>query len=181
MDSRSFTLKFGGVEVSVQEATEQIKAQLQDLKDQVISLRKVSRESDGKESADPVLYDRPKIILWVDDKPENNAIEISQLEGRGYRVIKAASTEEAMSTLAKETVGLILSDMGRLEHGAYVAQAGIVLLRALRQAGYDQPFLVCTTQKNAEKNDQQVKADGGDGAISSPTKLAEWIDSHFVP
>jgi len=43
IESRAFTLKVAGLEITAQEATDQIKSQLQDLKDQVISLRKSIR------------------------------------------------------------------------------------------------------------------------------------------
>jgi hypothetical protein len=43
IESRAFTLKVAGLEITAQEATDQIKSQLQDLKDQMISLRKSIR------------------------------------------------------------------------------------------------------------------------------------------
>jgi CheY-like chemotaxis protein len=187
IDSRAFTLKFAGIEVTTQEATDQIKAQLQDLKDQVLALRKIASEpAEGvsapiaEEVSAPIVDTAPRSILWVDDRPSNNAIEISQLEERGYKVITALSTNEAMATLARERVGVIISDMGRREEGRYVAQAWLVLLRAARASGYKQPFIIYTSSRYAEKNDTEVKASGGDGATASPVKLLEWIESHLA-
>jgi len=179
IESRAFTLKFAGIEVTTQEATDQIKAQLQDLKDQVVALRKIAGEPAESVSA-PIEDAAPRSILWVDDRPNNNAIEISQLEGRGYKVITALSTNETMATLARERVGVIISDMGRREEGRYVAQAGLGLLRAARASGYKQPFIVYTSSTYVEKNDAEVKALGGDGATASPVKLLEWIERHLA-
>jgi CheY-like chemotaxis protein len=178
VESRGFTLKFAGIEVTAQEATDQIKSQLQDLKDQVIELRKISGKSVEAISI-PAIEQLPNTILWVDDKPTNNALEISQLEGRGYKVLTTLSTGEAMATLAKEKVGFIISDMGRREEGHYIAQAGLVLLKAARQAGYKQPFVVYSSVKYRDKNDAEVKASGGVGATASPTTLLEWIETYL--
>lgn len=178
VESRAFTLKFAGIEVTTQEATDQIKSQLQDLKDQVIELRKATGDSVSKNLA-PFADQSHKAILWVDDNPTNNALEISQLEERGYKVVKALSTNEAMISLAREVVGLIISDMGRREDGHYVAQAGLVLLKAAQEAGHNQPFLVYSSPKHANANDAKVRDLGGVGATASPTKLLELIETYL--
>lgn len=176
IESRAFTLKFAGIEVTAQEATQQINSQLQDLKEQILQLRRASGAPVEvvSTSAEKNLS---KSILWTDDKPSNNALEISQLEGRGYKVLTALSTNEAMATLARENVGLIISDMGRREDGHYVPQAGLVLLRIARESGYQQPFIVYSSAKYADRNDAEVKASGGVGATASPTTLLEWIET----
>ncbi len=178
--SRSFALKFAGVEISVQEATEQINVQLQDLKEQVIELRKYSGHFDSHRPPVSAKDDIPKTILWVDDRPAANAMERSQLEDRGYTIIQAVSTQDGMVKLAGDRVGLIISDMGRTENGIYVPQAGIIFLKAAREAGYNQPFMVYSTKKYLERNDASVKDHHGDGATASPTDLLEWIEGHFV-
>ena len=61
----------------------------------------------------------------MDDNPSNNALQISQLENRGYKVVTALSTNDAMATLGRERINLIISDMGREEGGRYVSQAGL--------------------------------------------------------
>jgi CheY-like chemotaxis protein len=179
IESRAFTLKIAGLEITAQEATDQIKSQLQDLKDQVISLRKASGERIDAIPTPTIDDQTPRTILWVDDKPSNNALEISQLESRGYKVVTALSTNEAMADLARERVGLIISDMGRREEGRYVAQAGVVLLKLARQAGYEQPFIVYSSARYSERNDAEIKASDGVGATASPTKLLEWIQTYL--
>ena len=78
IESRAFTVKIAGLEITAQEATEQIRSQLQDLKEQVISLRKASGEGINA-IPKPSMNDQiSTTILWVDDNRNNNAIEISQ-------------------------------------------------------------------------------------------------------
>jgi hypothetical protein len=60
IESRSFAVKIAGIEVSVQEATQQIKSQLQDLQDQVIALRKISGQSEDNKPTPE--YSRPSAL-----------------------------------------------------------------------------------------------------------------------
>ncbi|MBA2932968.1 response regulator [Sphingomonas sp. CGMCC 1.13654] len=123
---------------------------------------------------------RSKTILWVDDRPTNNAFEISQLENQGISVRQARSTEEAMSVLRQlAEVGAVISDMGRHENGIYDRHAGLTLLTALRQAGLHMPFLVYSSASHIRQNDKLVQAAGGDGATASAVELLEWIGSSF--
>jgi CheY-like chemotaxis protein len=120
---------------------------------------------------------KPPRILWVDDNPTNNALQIAQLRDRGIDVVQAVSTDDAMAIL-NNNLGFdaIVSDMGRREGGLYRSQAGLVLLNALRRAGYNVPFLVYSSQKNTARNNDEIRSAGGDGATASPVELLEWID-----
>lgn len=188
IESRAFTVKFAGIEITAQEASDQIKTQIQDLRDQIIALKKLHGEAReptpealtperSRAAADAV--EAPATILWVDDKPGNNALEIAQLEGLGYKVMTAPSTGDAMTILGRERIGLIISDMGRREDGRYAPQAGISLLEAVRGAPYRQPFIMYSSTRYAERNDAEVKAKGGVGATASPTQLREWIEARL--
>lgn len=177
--ARAFTVKVAGLEITAQEATDQLKSQLQDLKEQVMLLRE-NRSMPMAVAAPGITADSASAqILWVDDNPKNNAFEIAQLTGFGYHVRLACSTEEAMECLAKERIGLIISDMGRREAGTYVSQAGLVLLQAVRKAGHEQPFIIYSSAKYEKRNHDEVKAAGGVGATSSSTVLFEWIAGHL--
>src|SRR4051812_32935841 len=70
--SKGFSVKIAGMEVSVQDATEQIRTQIEDVQKQVMSLR--SATSGGAEPttseaprAAQSTKGRPFRILWVDD------------------------------------------------------------------------------------------------------------------
>jgi len=180
VSSRAFAVKIAGMEVSVQDATEQIRTQIEDLQKQVMFLRS-GKQLNGSslESSQTLAPSTAKApsILWVDDNPSSISLEIAQLRDRGIDIVNAASTDEAMAIL-NNNMGFdaILSDMGRRENGQYRTQAGLALLREVRRAGYKVPFFVYTTKKYAVRNNEEVKSAGGDGATASPVELLEWID-----
>jgi CheY-like chemotaxis protein len=179
--SRSFSVKIADMQISVQDATEQFRTQIEDLQKQVMLLRSekqlnvASVQPDDRSVANTVT--KPSRILWVDDKPSNNALEIAQLKSRGVDIVSAVSTEDAMATL-NSNLGFdaIISDMGRREGGGYRSQAGLVLLKAVRSAGFSVPFFVYSSQSYAARNNAEVIAAGGDGATASPVELLEWVE-----
>lgn len=182
--SRSFSVNIAGMQISVQDATEQFRTQIEDLQKQVMLLRS-ERQAQGAEPEPAVEPNEERLertvskhprILWVDDKPSNNALEIAQLKERGIDVVSAVSTEDAMAILNNDAgFDAMISDMGRRESGGYRAQAGLVLLKAARKAGYNVPFLVYSSQKYAARNKEEVIEANGDGATASPVELLEWI------
>lgn len=178
--SRAFSVKVAGMEVSVQDATEQLSTRIEDLQKQVIALR----DGQGSHSRDVAAAPPPEeprargrqAVLWVDDKPSNNAFEISQLRDWGVDVLEALSTQDAMALLKGNVhVDAVISDMGRSEGGSYRSQAGLTLLQQIRAEGLATPFLVYSSARYAAQNRQQVIAAGGDGATSSPIELLEWL------
>lgn len=183
--SRSFAVKIAGMEVSVQDAAEQVRAQIEDLQRQVIALRGGSGAAAAAKTATaarslarpltPTGGRTPK-VLWVDDNMSNNAFQIAQLHDLGVTVVQSSSTEDAMSILGgNPNFDAVISDMGRREGGAYRAQAGLNLLTTIRKAGFQTPFMVYSSQRYAERARQDVLAAGGDGATSSPVELLEWV------
>jgi CheY-like chemotaxis protein len=181
--NRGFSVKVAGMEVSVQSATDQTQTQIQDLQAQVLALREAMSKAlpDAKflapkpavaaASAQPAR----RTILWVDDKPEGNAFEIAQVESLGMSVVTARSTAEGMNVMRSKAVTAIISDMGRYEEHGYRDEAGLELLRALRASGFDQPFLMYTGKRGAERANVSVKAEKGDGATASPVELLGWL------
>lgn len=182
--SRAFSVKVGEMQISVQDATEQFRAQIDDLQKQVMQLRSQRPSTDEPSTPASAAADRPSPgavappprILWVDDKPSNNALEIAQLRERGIDVVTVASTEEAMAALSRSSFAAVLSDMGRWEGGGYHARAGLTLLTTLRGARNNVPFLVYSSQRNAAQNRADVIAASGDGATASPVELFEWVE-----
>jgi CheY-like chemotaxis protein len=189
--SRSFAVKVAGMEVSVQDATEQLRAQIEDLQRQVIGLRGESSSASAAKAtttarslAAPVTsaQNRNPKVLWVDDNMSNNAFQIAQMHDQGITVVQSGSTEDAMSILkGNPNFDAVISDMGRREGGAYRSQAGLILLNTLRSAGYQLPFIVYSSQKYADRNRQEVLDAGGDGATSSPVELLEWVRQRVRP
>jgi len=74
----------------------------------------ISREEVGNEKKNPVpledLHGREKILV-VDDVPEQREIASLMLTRLGYQVITAASGEEAVRFLEKESADLLILDM----------------------------------------------------------------------
>ncbi|WP_167620077.1 response regulator [Paracoccus ravus] len=179
IESRAFTLKFAGLEISAQEATDQIATQIRDLQDQIIALRK--QVPDAEISTAPPAPAPSRALLWVDDDPTGNALEIAQLKDKGFTVELATSTAEAMTFLSRHAVDVIISDMGRREGQGYVPDAGLQLLLAVRGRGLELPFVVYTSRRNAAEYDAKVRNIGGTGATASPVDLLAMIQSRPEP
>ena len=56
---------------------------------------------------------REALVLWVDDNPSNNVLEIRSLEALGVRTITSTSTEDALQKVGTTQFDVIISDMGR--------------------------------------------------------------------
>lgn len=78
----------------------------------------------------------PISILWVDDRPQNNAFAIAALEDAGHRIRTVRSSAEAEAALRTGRFDAILSDIGR----PVGRDAGLDLLRKLREAGDQRPY-----------------------------------------
>jgi CheY-like chemotaxis protein len=155
--TRAFKVKVGGAELSVEEATEQLRRQVTDLQTQMAAqlAERGPPRAPGAAAAPgaaPQAWvgdDRPT-VLWVDDRPEANALELAKLRDDGVEVLQAKSTAEAMDVLAlRRGVQAIVTDLGRVEGGDYRPHAGLELLKQLREAGLPQPVLVYTSARGS--------------------------------
>jgi CheY-like chemotaxis protein len=192
MESRGFTVKIAGSELSVQAATDQVATQIEDLQKQVLLLRSATGTANSQQEIEapelvqgaldqePVGGEQPA-ILWVDDKPDGNAFEVAQLEQRGFQIDKAGSTDEGIGLIRTGRVySAIISDMGRREGLGYRRDAGLLLLDEVRKSGLDVPFMVYSSRRYAAQNNAAVRSHGGDGATASPVELMEWINRRVL-
>jgi CheY-like chemotaxis protein len=85
---------------------------------------------------------KPAGVLWVDDHPERNALQVDQLERRGAVVDVVRSTKEALQKLTGQRYQLIVSDMERVESGKPVPGAGLELIRTVRTFDRDTPVVI---------------------------------------
>jgi CheY-like chemotaxis protein len=186
MRTRAFTVKIGGVELSVEEAAEQLRRQVTDLQTQMaIQLAERGDRVEagppgrpgspgaGAEAPDGAAPDlgRPT-VLWVDDNPDANTLELAKLRDDGVEVLLARSTAEAMDVLSlRRGVGAIVTDMGRTEDGEFRSHAGLALLRQLHEAEQSQPVLVYTSTRRVELDRQDALDAGATTVTSSPTEL----------
>jgi CheY-like chemotaxis protein len=169
--TRAFKVKIGGAELSVEEATEQLRRQVTDLQTQMAA-QLTERSPAGTAAASPQPYQGRPTVLWVDDKPEGNALELAKLRDDGVEVLQARSTAEAMDVLTlRRGVQAIVTDLGRVEGGEYRPHAGLALLRQLREAGFEQPVLVYTSARGVARDREDAVAAGAERVTASPTEL----------
>jgi CheY-like chemotaxis protein len=129
--------------------------------------------SPGAEAAAGPAADQGRpTVLWVDDNPQANTLELAKLRDDGVEILLARSTAEAMDVLSlRRGVGAIVTDMGRTEDGEFRSHAGLALLRQLREAEQDQPVLVYTSARRVDLDRQDALDAGATAVTASPTEL----------
>lgn len=91
----------------------------------------------------PITNDPPNAVatvLWVDDHPSNNRLEVEEFRRRQIAVHLAKSTEDALGLLAMNGYDLVVSDLGRGEDRL----AGLRMIEALRRRRSTTPVLIYT-------------------------------------
>jgi CheY-like chemotaxis protein len=168
--TRAFKVRIGGAELSVEEATEQLRRQVTDLQTQIAA--QLAERGPARAAAAPRRDQRRPTILWVDDRPERSALELAKLRDDDVEVLQARSTDEAMDVLAlRRGVQAIVTNLGRTEGGEHRPHAGLTLMRQLREAGFEQPVLVYTWASRAEQERNDALAAGAAAVTASPTEL----------
>ena len=79
-----------------------------------------------------------KLVLWVDDNPDNNIIERQSMAAYNIDFVLSRSTDDALAQLRTQRFDAIISDMGRPPD----PRAGYTLLDALRGNGDQTPFFI---------------------------------------
>jgi len=197
MRSRAFTVKIGGAELTVEEATEQLRRQVTDLQTHLaVQLAERGERAaapppapvppgaapgapvppgapgGATDAAGPATGQGRSTILWVDDRPGDRTLELAKLRDDGVEVLLARSTAEAMDVLSlRRGVQAIVTDLVRSEDGEFRSHAGLALLRQLKEAEQDQPVLVYTDGRRAELDRQDALDAGATVVTSSPLDL----------
>ncbi|MGB6164444.1 MAG: response regulator [Pseudonocardiaceae bacterium] len=190
-EGRKMTIEVGGQKLTIDELSAQQANQIEDLQDQLGALNKVvealvaaqptpvslpgSRETVLARSPDSTVRtsiseapgDKPFAVLWVDDHPENNAFLIERLQQNGVRVDLARSTQEGLSWFSHRRYRVVLSDMGRSENGAYVPDAGLRLVKAIRQTDQSVPLLILCSGRALREYGEKAVAAGATTVTSS--------------
>jgi CheY-like chemotaxis protein len=96
----------------------------------------------GWSAGTPDTRPKPAGVLWVDDNPSHNALQLDQLERLGVVVDTARSTREAIQKLTGQRYQVIVSDMERIESGKPVPNAGLELVRTVRTFDRDTPVVI---------------------------------------
>jgi CheY-like chemotaxis protein len=176
--SRGFTVTAGGMTISVQEASQQLADRLEDVREQVSSLKAKVAQPRGEEAAtvSPISSGLSDLrsVLWVDDYPENNAFEVESLDRKGVRVVQARSTDEALRILeSRSDVDAVITDMGRREDGVERPDAGIELTTQLRARRPELPVLVYASAPAVARSGEGARAAGATFVTSSATELLD--------
>jgi CheY-like chemotaxis protein len=193
--TRAFTVKVAGAELTVEEATEQLRRQVTDLQTH-LAVQLAERDGAGPvplpapgspagpgetarpgeatgpgEAAGPPAPGRPT-LLWVDDHPDDHALELAKLRDDGIEVLLARSTAEALDVLSlRRGVQAVVTDLARSEDGEFRGHAGLALLRQLKEAEHDQPVLVYTEAARAELDRRDALDAGAALVTASPVEL----------
>lgn len=180
--SRGFTINAGGMEISVQQASENLTERLEDLREQVSALKAqvdaAGPPASGEEqtAVSPISEGLPGLsaVIWVDDYPENNAFEVDTLRRKGVRVFQARTTLEAMRLLdSRPDTSAIITDMGRTENGYSKDTAGIELISQVRESQPQLPVLVYASAPAVGRTRALALEAGATFVTSSATELLE--------
>ena len=99
-------------------------------------------------------------ILCIDDEPTVSATLENALRGMGHRPVLAASIDEGIRAVARETFDLIISDH-QMPDGS-----GIDLLTALKRNGQDIPVIMTSSYHSVEQAVTSIRH----GAVDYLTK-----------
>lgn len=167
--SRAVKIRVGKIEISVQDATDQLARRMDDLE---LATDRLRPNGPREERERKPVKQRP-ILAWVDDVPENNAYEIRHLEENGVRVLTSTSTHGALRTLIDEgaAVDVVVSDMGRQEGKLYNPDAGLDLIRLLRDSDFNAPIYVYCSPISQERTQDEVIRAKGSGITASRIEL----------
>ncbi|HEV8557875.1 MAG TPA: response regulator [Actinophytocola sp.] len=201
-EQREWSLEVGGQKLSMKQLSDQQNSMIADLQKQVGVLSKAvaaltadqqpiedSDEVDGAPVAGgstilgevkPPPPATAYSVLWVDDYPENNALIVEQLQRNGTRVDLARSTREGLALLGQRRYGAIVSDMGRFEGGQEVPDAGMRLLRTVRETDRATPFVIYSGYRSSVAYREQALEAGATGITASPAVLTELLHAANV-
>jgi two-component system KDP operon response regulator KdpE len=106
-----------------------------------------------------------RTILLIDDEPQIRRVLRTSLGSKGARVLDAASGEEGIEMLRRETVDLILLDLNMPGMG------GLAACRAIRN-GWDMPIVVVSVRDSDHDKVEALDA-GADDYVSKPFSFDE--------
>jgi CheY-like chemotaxis protein len=173
-------IKIGEMEISAEQATEQISNQLKDLQNKVIELEQRALPQTSPQillsDKKPLVPASERRILWVDDYPSNNAIQIDKLRSEGWSIELATTTSQALEMIAIQKYNLIISDMGRRENGERRPMAGIQLAEKIRATDSKIPIFIFTTHQALTRFKAGVEKAKIDLITNSTVELYQQIE-----
>jgi len=107
------------------------------------------------------------VVLVVDDEPAITRVLAAALAARGYRVVSAASGEEAIEAVAKVSPAAVILDLGLPDVD------GVDVCRRIRTWS-DVPIIVLTAD-DTEHRKVEVLDDGADDYVTKPFSTPELL------
>jgi CheY-like chemotaxis protein len=176
--------KIGNMELTLEQATESISSQVKDLQDKVLEIeRKILLVGAPNVSVAPAgavasgRRNQAARILWVDDNPSRNAIQVDKLTKDGISIEIATTTAQAVEKFEGQDYDLIISDMLRIENGAIRSDAGIQLATKIRERDPKIPIFIFTTYQSNYKLKERAQSAGINTITNSTVELYQHIDS----
>jgi len=179
--SRKFTIKIGGQELTMDEATEQQAKLIGDLQSQITEIRALLARTNPVEVRAQPAFSGPQVrelssVLWVDDEPKNNSYFVEELGRLGVRVDLARTTSEGLSKAGNRRYSVIISDMGRREDGKDNFRAGLDFLKTVRETDSDIPFIIFCSSRGVREHQEEAMRLGANGITASATELSEFLN-----
>jgi CheY-like chemotaxis protein len=203
--SRGFTVKAGGMEISVQEASEQLATRLDDLRNRVIGIEDgnggpgsaTAEPPAGPAAAEPPaeppgpatppppaavrMPSEPQAaaqlrnVLWVDDMPSNNAFEIDALQRKGVHVASAVSSDDAFRAL--DGNGRFDVIITDMGRESEGRDAGLTLIRDLKAHGVPTPIIVYASASAVSRTREEALRLGAYASTASATELMSLLNT----
>ena len=102
----------------------------------------------------------------------NQRLAVRLLQGRGHRVVVAASGREAVEALAHESFDLVLMDLQMPDMDGFEATAAI----RERERGAGHIPIVAMTAHALKRDEERCRAAGMDGYVSKPIDPGKLLD-----
>ena len=130
---------------------------------------------DAAQPASAVATVTNRLVLWVDDQPDNNIYERRAFESMGLEFALARSTKQALAILSDRQFAMVISDLGRPEG----PEEGYSVLDQLRRTDNETPFFIYTGS-NAKEHEREAKERGAQGVTNNPQELFELVTSRIA-
>ncbi len=119
----------------------------------------------------PTAQKPSSLVLWLDDHPRNNTLLVEQLERENIKVDQAVSTRQALAMLQQKRYALFITDMGRVENGRRLKDAGVRTVREVRQVQPELPIIVYCSKDTLANYGTQAEMAGARFITTSGTSL----------
>jgi response regulator RpfG family c-di-GMP phosphodiesterase len=137
-----------------------------------VGLRVVCLPGGVGDQPDPLAPDRQALVVWLDDRHDNNRRERAALEDDGVRFLLASSKDEMMGMLASAPVDLLISNMHRHDD----PDAGVRMLGQIRAAKVFVPVIFYGGSVNPARIKAALEA-GAVDVINQPDQLCKAVRS----